>query len=380
MKKRYFVIIAIIGLLTACNFQSGQTNEQVSNIQKKIDSLVVDNQLPGMNFSVIFANGEQKNFSSGYANKETKTKMFGEHLMFSGSIGKTYAAAVIFQLVDEGKINLDKKFISYFPNVDWLKRLPNINDITVRMLFEHTSGLPRWVFEEGVWERVLGNPDMVWSDKDRLEYIFDDKAVHEAGKSWAYSDTNYLLLGMLIEKICNNDLYEEIRKRILSPYKLQFTYPSIRRLIPNLAQGYSKLEAWGMPPKVVVDGKLIFNPQMEWTGGGFYSTTSDLAKWAQIYYSGDIFSDKLRKQITSITPNGKEIFKNTSYGMGSFIYHTQYGDMYGHSGTFPGYKSIFAYHPEKKMAFALQINCDYATENKGMTSYLTDVLGVIFKE
>lgn len=375
--KTVLIVIVVLLISVACN-NAYNKSERREKITDKLNELVELNEIPGLNFSMIYKNGKQENYSAGYAYVNRKVHMIPEFVMFSGSIGKTYAVAVIMQLVDEKKIELDEKFISYFPENDWLLRLPNSNDFTVRMLLEHTSGLPRWVFKPGVWDSVLQNPDKVWSNKDRLAYIFDDAPVHEAGKDWAYSDTNYLLLGMLIEKITDNEYYDEVRKRILKPCHLSYTFPSIRRTIPNMAQGYSKLEVFNMlPPTVIKDGVFVFNPQMEWTGGGMYCTTDDLAKWAKIFYTSDLITESLREEIITPNANGKNLGGNESYGMGSFIYHSKHGDMYGHSGTFPGFKSIFAYHPKDSIALALQINCDYATQKMSLVNYLEQILDVI---
>lgn len=116
---------------------------------------------------------------------------------------------------------------------------------------------------------------------------------------------------------------------------------------------------------------------MEWTGGGIACSTPELAKWAEIYFAGDLFSDSLMNKIVEINPNGKDIDENLSYGMGSFTYNTKYGKAYGHSGTFPGYKSIFAYFPEKDISVALQVNCDFATEKMGLVEYLEEVLSTV---
>ena len=117
----------------------------------------------------------------------------------------------------------------------------------------------------------------------------------------------------------------------------------------------------------------IFNPQFEWTGGGIACTTSDLAKWAKIYYESELFSMESLKQILSPNKYGK-LTDNLSYGMGSFIYNTKLGDLYGHTGTFPGYVSIFVYHSQLEIAIALQINCDYAKEKMNLIEYLERIL------
>lgn len=371
------IILAFIVFITSigCSPPLADTSSG-QGIQEVIDSLVAKNDLPGLNLSIISDNGRQENYSSGYADIETRSDLNADHVLFSGSIGKTYAVAVIMQLVDEGKINLEDRFIDHFSDTAWLQYLPNINSITLKMLLQHTSGLPRYVMKPEIWITIKEDPDKVWTYQERMSYIFNDEPVHEAGKDWGYSDTGYILLGMLIEKITGKYYYDVVFERILNRLTLNDTYPSVKRNMYNLPQGYSRLpEYFQIPEKVVTDGKYCFNPQLEWTGGGFASTTPDLARWAKTYYSGTIFSDSLFQKV--ITPNeqGYLIQPGLSYGMGSFIFDTEHGKAFAHSGFVPGFLSMFAYYPDLGISVALQINCDYAAQSLN----LIDILNLILK-
>ena len=375
--------VILLLFLSACKSLepkvSPSTNE---HIQATLDGLVTQNEIPGLNFSYIDAKNRQYNYSSGFENKETQTELGPDHSLFSGSIGKTYAAAIIFQLIDEGKINLDQNIRSYLPSIDWLERIPNINDISVRMLLSHTSGLPRWVTKIEVWNMLQEDPDKVWSYKDRLSLIFDDEPVHKAGEGWAYSDTNYILLGLLIETLLEKDYYSILEERILHPNGLTNTYPLVHRKIERLACGYSQLPpSFHIPNQVVNDeGSYVFNPQVEWTGGGLASTTSDLVKWCHIYYNGSVIKDQLKPDMILIHENGRNAYETIhSYGMGTFIYDTKYGTAYGHSGFMPGYNSIMAYFPDLNISCALQTNCDYAGREMKLTEYLETCIKSIIR-
>ena len=371
MKRITLILIFTLSIITCYSQIKQKSNSEIARIGNE---LVVENNIPGFNLSIIYKNGSQENYSFGFADVKNKVELNSEDVMFSGSIGKTYAVAIVMQLVEAGEFQLDDKIQDYFPATEWLNKIPNINDITIKMLLQHTSGLPRYVFQDGIWDLVINYPDKVWTYKDRLSFVFNMEPIHEAGKGWGYSDTNYILLGMLIEKITGSYYYDEVKNRILIPYKLTTTYPADVRKIKNLTIGYSKPnELFSMSEEVVVDGECIFNTQFEWTGGGIACTTSDLAKWSKVYYDRELFSKESLNKIITTNENGK-LTKNLSYGMGSFIYKTKLGDMYGHSGTFPGYKSIFVYHPQLEFAIALQVNCDYATEKMSLIEYLEELL------
>ena len=357
--------------------REGRSQQIRDSIENKLAELVVQHELPGMNFSIIYANGDQMDRSAGFADTERKVLLDTEHVLFSGSIGKTYAVAVLMQLVEEQKVDLDARYLKYFPETDWLKRLPNMEQITVRQLLEHTSGLPRYIADQGLWDTLQADPNKIWTYEERLAFILDKDPVHAAGEGWAYSDSNYLLIGMLIERITASPYYSEVISRVLEPLNLRDTHPAITREIKNLPVGYSELPPFFRMPKVVVEnGLYAFNPQMEWTGGGFASTTSDLARWARAYYTAACFSPGSLEQIITINPNGEDVGNGLSYGMGSFIFDTSFGMMWGHTGFVPGFVSIFGYLPERSIALALQVNCDYATRKKPLEQFLEDLLEV----
>ena len=376
MKKIFVYAAVTLLILLSCNHLcSSQTLK--ASYEERLEALVLKNELPGMRFSIIYPEGDQIDCAAGFADTEKGVLLDTEHIMFSGSIGKTYAVAVLMQLYEEGKIDLDARFIEYFPETAWLKRLPNMERITVRQLLEHTSGLPRYIDQQGVWDSLYNNPDKVWNYEDRFAFILDKEPVHEAGNGWFYSDSNYLLIGMLIEKTTGSPYYKDVEDRILDKEGLRNTVPGISREILNLPMGYSGLPPFfRMPEKVVKNGKYAFNPQMEWTGGGFASTTGDLARWAKAYYTAKYFSAESLDQITSINPNGDNLGDGLSYGMGSFVFETEYGRMWGHTGFVPGFLSIFGYFPETSIALALQVNCDYATRKKSLEQFLEDLLEV----
>ncbi len=373
------ILSLLILCIVSCKSQAPLIHHAAHNeLKEKLEFLVQDNELPGMNFAFIAADGKLHAYTAGYSDKEAKIPLRADHTLFSGSIGKTYAVALLMKWVEAGKVDLMRPWISYFPDTEWLSRLPNVEDFTVEMLLQHTSGLPRYVMKPEIWQVLAANPDKIWTYKDRLSYVFDMEPVHAAGKGWAYSDTNYILIGMLIEKVGAKSYYEQVQTQILEKFKLNQTHPAVRRDIPNLATAYSQLPpSFAIPPKVVNEGTYVFNPQMEWTGGGMASSTADLARWAKIYFEAKAFSSGSLEKITRINPNGKDLPGGFSYGMGAFIYETELGKAYGHSGFMPGFNSLFIYYPEKKIAAALQINCDYAGRKTSLNTYMDSLVKIL---
>lgn len=373
--KKY---ILFFGIVLSISFSYAQIREKVvlnDSVIALLNSIVSEKNIPGINVSIIDRKGKIKNYSAGMSDVENKTALTTQNTFLSGSIGKTYAATLVFQLVESGKIELSKNYIDYFPDLEWLTNLPNIHDITVEMLLQHTSGLPRYVLKPEIWNALHENPDKIWTYEERLKVIFNEAPVNEAGKAWAYSDTNYILLGMLIEKVTGETYYDLVRSSILKPMQLHNTYPSNVRVIENLAVGYSKMPpAFHVPYKTIEDKQYFMNPQLEWTGGGMASTTEDLAKWAKLYYEGQLVSKIFLQDIITPNPNGKHVEGTSSYGMGSFIYETSHGEAYGHTGFMPGFNAIFIYYPKLEIAAAMHINCDYAGGVLNMNTFMDDLI------
>jgi len=385
--KRYNLWILLfslylINIFAIAEGKPGASDLQLKNLlQQELESLVKENNFPGASLAVVHPNGAITAVATGKAEIESGKDMTTAHRMFSGSIGKTYVAAVAMQLVCEKKLDLEVPISSFFKDEDWFSHLPNSKEITVRMLMNHTSGIPRYVEKEKLWENVKKNPDKAWTPVERLSYVLGDKPIHPAGKGWGYSDTNYIIVGMIIEKITGNSYYDELEKRILKPLKLKDTIPANKRRLEGLCSGYTKtIPPFNLPSEVLKDGVYAFNPQLEWTGGGLITTPTQLAIWAKQLYGGNVLEESaLKKMLTFEKKTGlPEAF---DYGLGVMAWKTPNGIAYGHSGFAPGYQSIMQYFPKTGYSLAFQINTDRTTGKfkKSMEQYLPPFTAIIEK-
>jgi D-alanyl-D-alanine carboxypeptidase len=272
-----------------------------------------------------------------------------------GSVGKTYVAAVAMQLVHEGLLDLDAPISEYLGNEPWFPRLPNHSDVTVRHLMTHTSGIIRYEFDDRFISDLLAAPEKVWQPEELLAYLFDTEPPFVPGEGWDYSDTNYIILGMIIELVTGNTYYDEMRRRLLEPLQLNNTVPTNTRRVPGLVQGYAGVDnLFRVPDAVIVNGVFAINPQFEWTGGGIASTTEDLARWAKALYEGKAFDNSMLPIMLEGVP--ARLGPETEYGLGVIIRPTPLGVSWGHSGFFPGYLTEMAYFPDHKIAVAVQVN------------------------
>jgi D-alanyl-D-alanine carboxypeptidase len=331
------------------------TNALKKDIQVKLDEWHKAGKFPGATVGVVLADGESFGLAVGFSDREAKTPMKPTDRMLAGSTGKTFAAATALQLVKEGKIDLDAKVEKYLGSEVWFARAPNARDITVHQLMNHTSGLVRYEFKDTFTKDLTASPDKVWKPAELISYLLDEKPPFEAGKGWDYSDTNYIVLGMIIEKVTGKKFYDEANKRIVKPLKLENTIPQDSPRINGLVQGYAGANnPFGGKDSMIENGKFAINPQFEWTGGGWASTGHDLARWAKLMYEGKAFDASMVPIMLDGVP--AKLGPNVKYGLGVIIRPTASGLTYGHSGFFPGYVTDMMYFPEKKIAVAVQVN------------------------
>jgi D-alanyl-D-alanine carboxypeptidase len=310
---------------------------------------------PGVTAGIAFADGRIVALAAGESDTAAGRAMIPTDRMLQGSVGKTYVAAVALQLVGEGRLDLDVTVSTYLGDESWFTQLPNHADVTVRQLMNHTSGIVRYEFDDRFIDDLLADPGRVWKPEEQLAYLFDTEAPFPAGDGWEYSDTNYIILGMIIERLTGSTYYDELRRRILRPLDLENTVPSDTRRISELIQGYAGIDnPFRLPDAVLVDGEFVINPQFEWTGGGIASTTADLARWARLLYEGHAFDTALLPTMLDGVP--ARLGPNVQYGLGVIIRDTPLGPAWGHSGFFPGYLTEMAYFPDHGLAVAVQFN------------------------
>jgi D-alanyl-D-alanine carboxypeptidase len=348
--------------LTCVSAASLPAQSLSARLQARLDSLHAAARFPGATLGVALPDGRSFGLAVGWSDTLRKEPMRPVHRMLQGSVGKTYFAALALLLVRDGKLGLDDRIEKYLANESWWKtndgrvRLPNGADITVRQLLTHTSGVVRYEFKEEFQRDLTANPQRVWQPQDRIAYVLDSQPPFSAGQGWEYSDTNYIVLGLVLEKITGQSAYDEIRRRLLEPNGLRNTIPSDRAELPGVSQGYAgRSNAFGGADAMIVNGKFTINPQLEWAGGGFASTAEDLARWARLTFGGRIFGAALLRQAVQGV-EARPLGQGARYGLGVIVRDTPIGVSYGHSGFFPGYLTEVRYYPDRGFAIALHFN------------------------
>lgn len=332
-----------------------QRAELSARLAQRLDALCEAAGYPGASFAVVLKDDAFVAVASGFADREAGARLDAHHRMLAGSVGKTFVSALALHLAAEKALDLDAPVRKYLDEQAWFARLPNAEAISVRMLMNHTSGLTRYELREEFIADLRAAPDRVWKPEELVAYLLDEEAPFAAGEGWDYSDTNYIVLGMILEQVGRAPLVEQIRARYLAPLRLADTLPS-RREIPRLAQGYcGKDDPFVAGERVLEQGRFAFDPAWEWAGGGYASTAGDLARWADVLYEGRAFPASQWEAFLAGV-DAPALGRSARYGLGVILRTTPLGAMRGHSGFFPGYVTEIAYFPERELAAALMIN------------------------
>ncbi len=352
------LLMLVSGLLPAVAQSQEATPAQDlrARLQAVLAAFHAGGTFPGASAAVSLPDGTVIPLTVGEADTVRNIPMDSSHRMLQGSVGKTYFAALAIQLIGEKRLDLDAKVSSYLGYHSWYGRIPNADGITVKQLMTHTSGVMRYEFKEAFTIDLSAQPDKHWRPEELLAYVLDEEASFPQGEGWEYSDTNLILLGMIVEEITEESCYDLIQERILDPLSRRNTVPSSSRTIPGLIQGYAgPANAFGGTDEVILpDGRFVINPQFEWAGGGFASTTEDLARWARALYTGRAFDPALLPLMLDGVP--ARLGPGSRYGLGVILTDTPAGPSQGHSGFFPGYLTEMAYFPDLDVAVALQVN------------------------
>lgn len=376
MKSHVSILTSLLILTAAGTIRSQRTPPSdaeflvlCKRFQADLDSSLNGKKIPGASAAVVLSDGRSCTAASGQTDFTAGRKLTSNDSILAGSIGKTFVAAFAMQLVEEGKLELDTKIAKWLAERPWFAKLPNATDITVRMLMNHSTGIPNHVDEKNFLSAAMEDVDRDVPFDYLLTFILGKKPLFPAGQGYSYSDTNYILLGMIEEKLVGRAMYDEVSTRFLKPLKLEHTTPSNKNLDPAVHGFYA-----GKP--VVKRGKLMINPQWEWAGGGFWSTPLDLARWASALYGADVLKKTtLEEMLRSRAPgDGK------NYGLGVEIVDTKWGASYGHDGEWPGYLSLMRFYPAHRVAVALQYNASGTSEAEAYGESIVDDLAGVFIE
>jgi D-alanyl-D-alanine carboxypeptidase len=320
--------------------------------------------LPGVTVGIWTPGQPSYVRSFGVADKSTGQKMAPNMYMRIGSETKTFTVTGLLQLVDQGKVGLDDPIGKYIDGV------PNGNRITLRQLAEMRSGLFNYSEDPGFFKALTSAPRRPFTPQQLLAYSFKHPVMFQPGQKFFYSNTNLILLGLVVEKESGQHLGDYIKQHVLDPAGMQHTlFPTGAEFPTPHAQGYTQQTANGKEAD-----SADWNPSWGWAAGAMISTLDDLRIWARTVATGQ-FPDGRRMVSAAaqkqrlITP-GPGGIKGAGYGLG--IFDVQ--GWIGHNGSLPGYESLTVYLPSTRTTLVVLLNTDTAYRSQEPSTVLGEAI------
>jgi D-alanyl-D-alanine carboxypeptidase len=261
-----------------------------------------------------------------------------------GSVTKTFTGTLIMQLVDEGKLSLDDSIDKWFPSV------PLANQITVRMLGDMSSGINSYTADQSFQAQYFANPEAAWTPQQLVAAGVAAPRKFPPGKGFFYSNTNFVMLGMIIEAVTNQPYSQALQQRILDPLGLKATsFPDSATLPTPSWHGYTNqvTSADGQP----VDSTM-WSPTSAAEAGQLQSDLADIMNWAKDVGTGATLTKKGQKE---------RLQPNTASQSGGREYDFAIGQDHGwiaHDGDIPGFNAQLAYLPADDATIIVMTNSD----------------------
>ena len=328
----------------------------VKKLQDTLDNGLKKYNGKGISFAIIAPGHRTWIGVSGVSHGTTPIKP--ETLFDAGSITKNFVAALTLKLVEESLLTLDD------PLHKWLPDYPNIdNTITIRQLLNHTSGLYSLQGPSAIRPAVK-DPERLWTPKEVLTTLVG-KPHFPKGTGWQYSNTGYILLGMIIEKATGSKIATELRNRFWKPLGLDSMFFAIQEALPvNIAHGWIDLNGDKVLDDFSVFPRTAFQSIFQ-GAGGIFSTPEDLANWTHALFHERIVVSKgsLQQMLAFHSPTSKPAIDGYGLGVQRFtprIFNEL--EMWGHAGNSPGYSAFMWYLPEYSVSIALIANREQVEE------------------
>jgi D-alanyl-D-alanine carboxypeptidase len=310
--------------------------------------------IPGITASILFADGSVWHGTAGLADIAAKREVTDDTAFPVASVSKTFTAALILALAEDGRLELDASVRSYLPTLGISRA------ITVRQLLDHTSGLRDFFFHPRVDKALLTKPSRVWDAARSLTYV--GKPYGKAGQSWHYSNTNYLILGLVAEAVGGGSVAEQLRARFFTPLGLDRTfYQSVEEPKGPLVRNYRFV---GTDPKLpaidLSDGTRVapFTSVVTAAGaaGSIASTSGDLVRWARALYGGSLLGPATRAEMVGDVVRTAPYKPAVAYGLGVQSVTIAGHPTLGHSGRFLGARAAVRWLTDEHIAIALITN------------------------
>ncbi|MFF7257042.1 serine hydrolase domain-containing protein [Streptomyces microflavus] len=315
--------------------------EVTARLDKAIEAVRRQAGIPGVVVGIWMPGKGNYVRATGVADTTTREPMSADSYIRIGSETKTFTVTALLELVDEHRIKLDDPISAYVPGVR------NGDRITLRHLAEMRSGLFPYTADADFQRDLLSDPQRYFTPKEVLAYGMKHKNTFKPGAQFQYSNSNLVLLGLVIEKVSGQRLDHFIHERVLRPAHLHHTlFPTGPEFPEPHAHGYTDQTLSGETADAT-----DWNPSWAWAAGAMISDLHDLRRWAKTVATGELLSPETQAQRLRTIPTG---IPGLSYGLGIF----DANGWIGHNGSLPGYETVTVHLPSQKATLVIMINTD----------------------
>ncbi|MCZ0914216.1 serine hydrolase [Gordonia amicalis] len=372
MAKRWSVVVALIlvVVLAACGSSGSSSDSPTSAtsadpgkaaaIERIVEDLMASKHLKAVIVRVT-QDGDEV-ITKAFGESQTGIPATPDMNFRNGAVAIAYVAAVLLQLVDEGKVSLDDTIGR------WVPEIPHADEVTLGQLATMTSGYQDYVLGNEAFERTeLNNPFKAWTTDEMLSYAMDKRLLYKPGTNWNYAHTNYVILGLALQKITGKPVEDLLRERISEPLGLTNTVSNLTATIPEPALHAYSSERRGilnLPPDTpFYEETTGWNPSWSITHGAIQtSNIYDVEATGRKLFAGETLSKEGYETMTSTRLRGiarplsgcatcREMNERYTYGMGVVLA----GEWIVQNPLFNGYAAVVGYLPEEKISIAVAV-------------------------
>ena len=342
-----------------CNLSftdSSSLNPGNDNYLQLLNEMVASG-VPGISMSVYSPRQGMWLGAAGKADLHHNILMKPCNIIRMGSTVKTFTAVTILQLKEEGLLQLDDKLSDHLPGSVW-NGIANAGNVTIRQLLQHSGGMYNYIQNPAFQMASLNNLVKVWQPRELLGYAKGKKAYFNPGEDVRYSNTAYILLGMLIEKVTGEKFWEVFNERIFVPLRLTSTLFAATNPVPaEIVRGYADFNG----NMQLTDATYFSGWDYYSADGGLISTPYDLNVFLTALMNGQLLSANSMNELfdTKQPLNPEDDFFPISYGLGIFKIQTQWGEAWMHSGDAIGYYCTMIYFPLRQTTLVWAVNGNY---------------------
>ena len=372
-------VLALAGALAACAGEAdpkpAPSARVTAELQQVLDDAVEEPEelLPGAIAYYREPGTASWTGSAGLGDIDAGKAIRAQDRIRAGSIVKTFLATVTLQHVEEGTLSLDQKLPELLPR-SVTSRVKNADQITLRMLLDHTSGIPEWKIEE-VEVRVIGDPNHVWTNDEVLDIVARQPALFAPGTSFTYSNTNYSLVGLVLDGLGEGSWRQQVRKRVLDRLALKSTElpePGNPGYPADYVHGYMEIEGQ------LMDLSLA-DPSMAGASGGhaMITTVSDLAQFVGALLGGELFKRaETLEAMTAMVERPHESGFPYAYGLGLEAWEFEGNRVIGHAGSTAGYAVMMYQIPDNGSTLVTAVNTRSLYTN-ALSVFIPSVLAIV---